>query len=85
MDTATQILVIIVSTLLSLVLVLGIVVLVGVIKLIKQIRHIGEKAEALVDNAEQAASMFTKAAGPIGLFRTILKIIDSVNNHKKGK
>jgi hypothetical protein len=85
MDTATQILVIIVSSLLSLMLLLAIVLIVVVLRFVARVRRIVEKAEHVIDNAESAATMFTRAAGPIGLLKTIANIIDSVNKHRKGK
>lgn len=85
MDTATQILVIINSSVLIIALILGIVLMVMLIKLVKSIRRIADKAEQVIDNAEVAASTFRKAAGPLTLLKTIANIVDSVNNHKKGK
>jgi phosphate uptake regulator len=85
MDTATQILVIIVSSLLSITLILAIALLIAVLKLVKNIRRIADKAEQVIENAESAASMFTKAAGPLTFLKTIANIVDSVNKHRKGK
>lgn len=85
MDTATQILVIIVSSLLSLTLILGIALLIALLKLIKNIRRIAEKAEQVVEDAEAAAGMFRSAAGPLGVLKTIANIIETVSKHKRGK
>jgi hypothetical protein len=85
MNTAEQILVIIVSSLLSLTLLLGIVVLVYVVKLVKNIRRITEKAEQVIEDAESAANMFKNAAGPLTILKTIGNIVETVSKHKRGK
>lgn len=85
MNTAEQILVIIISSLLGLTLIIGIIVLIMVIKLIKAIRRIADKGEQVIENAEHAAEVFTKAAGPMTLLRSVTNIIDAVNKHKKEK
>jgi heme O synthase-like polyprenyltransferase len=85
MNTAEQVLVVIVSSLLSLALILGIVLLVYAIKLVKNVRRVTAKAEQLVEDAESAASMFRNAAGPLTMLKTIANIVDAVTNHKKRK
>jgi hypothetical protein len=85
MDTATQILVIIVSTLLSLTLIMGIFMMVAIMKVVKNLQRVTAKAEQIVDDAESAASMFRSAAGPLTLLKTIANIVDAVTKHKKGK
>lgn len=85
MNTAEQILVIITSSLLSIALVLVIVLTVFVLKLVASIRRIAAKGEQVVENAEAAAEMFTKAAGPLGVLKTIANIVETVHKHKKGR
>lgn len=85
MNTAESILVIITSSLLSIALILGIILLVAILKLVASIRRIAAKGEQVVENAEAAAQMFTKAAGPLGVLKTIANIVDTVHKHKKGK
>jgi hypothetical protein len=85
MNTAEQVLVIIVSSLLSISLILSIAMLVMVIKLVKIIRRIADKGEQVIENTEHAAEMFGRAAKPMGLFRSIANIIEAVNKHKKGR
>lgn len=85
MNTAESILVIITSSLLSIVLVLSIFVLVAIKRLVESLKRIAAKGEQVVENAEAAAEMFTKAAGPMSVLRTIGNIVDTVHKHKKGK
>ena len=85
MNTAEQVLVIIVSSLLSLTLIFGIVLLIVLIKLAKNVRRVTEKAEQLVEDAESAASMFKNAAGPLTVLKTIGNIVEVVSKHKRGK
>jgi hypothetical protein len=85
MNTAEQILVVITSSLLSITLILAIIVLVFVIKLVASLKRIAAKGEQVVENAEAAAEMFTKAAGPLGVLKTIANIVETVHKHKKGK
>ncbi|MBC7581433.1 hypothetical protein H7097_01015 [Aeromicrobium sp.] len=85
MNTAEQILVILVSSLLSITLIIGIVVLIVAYKVIKSIQRIAEKGEQVIENAEHATEVFTKAAGPMSLFRSITNVVEAVNKHKKGK
>lgn len=85
MDTATQILVIIVSSLLSITLILAIVLIAVILRLVSRIHRIADRAEDMIVNAEAAASMFKNAAGPLSVLKTIANIIDSVNKHRKGK
>jgi type II secretory pathway pseudopilin PulG len=85
MDTATQILVIITSSVLVIFLIIAIVAAVAVLRIVKTIRRIADRAEHVIENAETAAATFRNAAGPLSLLKTIANIVDSVNKHRKGK
>ena len=78
MNGAEQILLIILSTFLAIFLLLGIVILVMTIKLMKQIRHITEKAENIADRAEAMSEFVGKTAGPVAFGKILLGIIESV-------
>lgn len=78
MNGAEQILVIILSSFLAIFLLLGIVILVMTIKLIKQIRHVTEKAESIADHAEAVTAFVGKTAGPVAIGKLLLGIIESV-------
>lgn len=84
---AFEILVIILSSFLALFLILGIVVLIGIIKLVKQIRHITEKAEDVIDNVEQASELFKKSASTLTFTNLVSNIVSKVGEftNKKGK
>ena len=81
MDLATQILVIIVSSVLTIFLVAGIVVSVLAAKLLKEIRQLVGRAEQLADSAAQLGELFKDASGPLALIKLIRNIINSF--HKK--
>lgn len=83
---AFEILVIILSVFLALFLLLAIVVLIGIIKLVKQIRHITEKAEEVIDNVEQASELFKKSASTLTFANIVSNIVSKVSDfNKKGK
>jgi hypothetical protein len=83
MDTAMQILVIIVSATLTLFLVVAIFALVYIIKIVKSLQRVTDKAEELVDKAEMVGELVGKAAGPVAIGRLITNVADTV--FKKGK
>lgn len=81
MDLATQILVIIVSSVLAIFLVAGIVVSVLTAKLLKELRLLIARAEQLADSAAQIGEIFKDTSGPLALVKLIRNIINSF--HKK--
>ena len=83
MNTAMEVLVIIVSATLTLFLLLAIVVLVFLLKVLHSIRRITQKAEAIADKAEMVGEFFGKAAGPVAIGRLITNIADNVFKHNK--
>jgi cell division septal protein FtsQ len=85
MGTTFDILVIVLSVLLGLFLILSITVIIFILRLVSSIRHIVAKGEQVVDSAEAAAEMFKKAAGPLGMLRTLSNIVETVAKHKQGK
>lgn len=82
MDLATQILVIIVSSVLTIFLIAGIVVSVLTAKLLKEIRLLIARAEELADSAAQIGEIFKDASGPLALIKLIRNIINSFNKKK---
>lgn len=83
METASQILLIIVSSFLSIFLIVSIVLIVKVIKVLKAVNNVASKAESLVDSAEAATELLRKSAGPIALGRFVSNIAEAVLHHKK--
>lgn len=85
MNTAFDILVIILSSFLGIFLILSIILLVMAIKIVRSVKRVVEKGEQVIDSAEAAAEMFKKAAGPLGILRTLTNIVETVSKHKRGK
>jgi hypothetical protein len=83
MHEAESVLVIIVSSVLTLFLVVSIIVLILIAKLISSIKHIVERAEAVVETAGEAAEMMRNASGPLALFKVVSNIIKSVEKMRK--
>jgi hypothetical protein len=83
MNTAEQILVVILSTTLAVLLVLAIVALAGIIKLVKTLQIIANKAEGFVDSAEAVSNMVRQTVGKLSLAHFVKSVIDLV--HKKEK
>ena len=87
METSQQILVIILSTALAVLLILAIVISVLAIRLLKAIGRITEKAEHIVESAEQVGEAFSNATGSLALFkviRNIAQIASKYTGNKKG-
>jgi hypothetical protein len=82
MNTAEQILVIVLAAVLALFLVIAIMILVQVLRLIKVLRTLAEKAEHLVDNAESAAALLKSTVGKFTVLRFAHSIFDMVTKHK---
>ena len=85
MDTTAEVLVIILSIVLSLFLVIAIVALVLFIKILKEIKHIVQKASSIADKAETVGEFFQKTAGPAALAKLVSNIVHSFRSTKKGK
>jgi ATP/ADP translocase len=82
---AQEILVIILSSFLALFLLLGIILLVFCIKIANHIKHISEKAEEIVDKAEDVADFFSKAATPMAMAKVISNVSDLFRGKGKGR
>lgn len=81
MDTATHVLVVILSSFLALFILLGIIVAIQVIRLLTMIQRIAQKAESVIESAESVGAIFKNAAGPLA----ILKVITNMVRVVKGK
>lgn len=77
MNTASEVLVIIVSSILAIFLIVLIVASVYAVKVLKQVRRITERAENVAGTVEAAASTIGRAASPLA----VLKIIGSIVEH----
>jgi type IV secretory pathway component VirB8 len=83
MNTAAEVLLIIVSGVLAVFLLVAIAALVKLIQLLKFLRHIAEQAEKIADSAEAATEILRKSAGPLALIKFVGNIIETVVKHKK--
>lgn len=81
METSQEILVIILSTALAVLLVLAIVIAALVIKLLQTIKRITDKAEHVIETAEQVGEAFSSATGSLALFRVVRNVADMVAKH----
>jgi sensor c-di-GMP phosphodiesterase-like protein len=85
MDGATEVLIIILSVVLTIFLLVSIVAAVLLIKLTRTLHRMADKAEHVVDNVESAATAFKNAAGPLAVGKFLVNIAESVIKKKKGK
>lgn len=78
MENAQEILVVILSSFLALFLLLGIILTAICIKIANHVKHITEKAENIVDKADDIADFFSKAATPMAIGKIITSVKDAV-------
>jgi sensor histidine kinase YesM len=85
MDTAAQVLLIIVSATLTLFLLVLIIAFVYTIKILKQIRRITERAENVAGSVEAAAETFEKTASPLAVLKIVAGIVENVAKFSRRK
>lgn len=85
MNTAEQILVVILSSFLALFILLGIILIVKLIHLTDKLKEIADTAHEVANNVEAASEMLKKTAGPLALGKFFVNIADTVMKHKRGK
>ncbi len=83
MDTAAEVLLIIVSATLAIFLVVSIVAIVKIIQILHDIRRIAEKAEQIADKAEAVSEFFQKTAGPAAIVKLISNLVHSFKEGKQ--
>ncbi len=81
MNNASEVLLIVVSTTLTIFLIVGIIAISYLIKILKNIRNITEKADHIADQAESVTAFFQKSAGTAALGKLVANI---VNTFKSG-
>jgi len=84
MNTAFDVLVIVLSSLLGIFLILSIISIALVIKLIKSLRQIVAKGEHLVDSAEAIGETLKRNAGAVGVLKLIMQFVSTLNKSRKG-
>lgn len=85
MNTAAEVLVIIVSSVLAVFLIVLIVALVQGIKILKQVKRVVGRAENVADSMEAAASAFERTASPLAMLKIIGNIVDQASRIRKRK
>ncbi len=83
MDTATQILVIVISSVLGIFLILFIIALVYTIGIARRVKEIVSRAESVAGSVEAAASAFEKTATPLAVLKLISNIVAHAQKRKK--
>ena len=84
-DNASQVLLIIVSTVLALFLILAIAAIFAVLRILKVLKRIINKAEHIADTAESVGSFVKQSAGTVGLAKVVATIIEHVQKSKDKK
>lgn len=85
MNTASEVLVIIVSAVLAIFLVILIFVLIQVYKILRHVRRITAQAQNVADSVEAAASAFERTASPLAVLKVVANIVDQVTRSKRRK
>ena len=83
MNTAEQIILVILAAVLAIFLILAIAAIVSVIKLVLTLRDIAEKAEKVVSSAESVTELFRKASGPMTILHFVRGVAEAVTKHKE--
>ena len=88
MDTDSTwfaVLVIILSSFLVIVLLLGIVLLIKAIQIVKQVKHVVHQAEQVADRAEHISSFFERTATPVAILKLISNMSETLRKKAKKK
>lgn len=83
MNTAEQIILIILAGALAIFLVMAIYLMVQILRLVKVINQTAEKAQEFIDSAETAAETIKNAAGQLSLLKFVHSVVDMVTKRKK--
>ena len=83
MNTAEQILLLILSGALAVFLVLGIFLIVQIVRLVKVVNELAVHAQELINSAETAAETVKNAVGQLSVLKFVHSVISMVNKHKK--
>ena len=84
MDGAAQLLLIIVSSVLSVFLVALIIALVFLIQLLRRVKKLSERADHVADSVEAAANAFQKTAAPLAVFKFVSSVVKNINKSRRG-
>jgi hypothetical protein len=86
MTTTDTVLLVILTTLLSIWVLLGIALAIAALRLIANVRRVVTRAESVIDSVESAAEVFKNTEGRLALFKLIRNIVKMTKkarrNHK---
>jgi len=85
MNTAANILLIIVSATLAVFLIAAIIALVRINQILSDVRRIASKAEKIADKAEAVGEFFQRTAGPAAVAKLVSNVVESFNNSRHAK
>jgi ABC-type multidrug transport system fused ATPase/permease subunit len=87
METASLVLLIVVSSALTVFLIVSIVAISYFIGVLKQVKRIATQAESAVDSIESAAATFQRSASPLAVLKLIGNIVNQASkfNKKRGR
>lgn len=82
-SNAEEILVVILSITLAVFLALAITATIILIKILKNIKRVTEKAEAIADKADNVTTFFQQTAGPAAIAKLVANFIDAAKRKKE--
>jgi cell division protein FtsB len=85
MNTADQILVIVLAAVLAIFLLLSVIIAVQVIRILRILRDIAVKAQEFADSAETAAELFKSTVGRLTVLRFAHSVIEFASKHRSKK
>lgn len=85
MNTAEQIIAVILAGALAVFLGLAIAAIIVVLRFVASLRRIADKAEHVVDSAGSVAEMFKKATGPMTILHFVKSIAEIVAKQKEAR
>lgn len=85
LTTTQQVLLIILSAALAILLVLAIAVAILIIQLLRTLRQVAQKAEHVVESAEEVGDVFRRAAGPLGALKFLQSVIEAAVKHRNSQ
>jgi Ca2+/H+ antiporter len=85
MNTAEQILVIVLAAFLAIFLLITIFLVIETFKVVKGVKKVIDKADTIVTSAESITEVFSNVSGPLALAKLVGNIMKFTNKAKKGK
>jgi uncharacterized membrane protein len=85
MNTAAEVLLIIVSAVLAIFLIFAIIALVYIIKIAKRVNAITQHAENVAESMESAAYTFKRAASPLAFLKIVGSIVENASRSRRKK